>query len=168
MLGPQLWVDAKGRPELRQELFEPVRNESFMKPRGGLWTSTFRPKTGSDWIEWCKAEQFWLPPYRSWLVVPRRDARVLVIDNEADAVEAVKVYGREDARQKLLGEMMFDFEKLAQDYDAMHLTKRGQIETRFGYDVNLWGWDCESTVWFRWVFAEVRWLGELDFDEEAM
>jgi hypothetical protein len=64
---------------------------------------------------------------------------------------------------------MFDFEKLAQDYDAMHLTKRGQIETRFSYDVNLWGgWDCESTVWFRWVFAEVRWLGELDFDEEAM
>lgn len=34
---------------------------------------------------------------------------------------------------------MFDFEKLAQDYDAMHLTKRGQIETRFSYDVNLWG-----------------------------
>lgn len=30
------------------------------------------------------------------------------------------------------------------------------------------GWDCESTVWFRWVFAEVRWLGELDFDGEVM
>jgi hypothetical protein len=48
-----------------------------------------------------------------------------------------------------------DFERMAQDFDGMHLTDEGQWSTRLTQP-SLYGWDCESTCWFRWMFDRVE------------
>ena len=45
-----------------------------------------------------------------------------------------------------------DFERLAQDYDALQLTRDGYLRTRSMPVLD--GWDCESSLWFRWVFQD--------------
>jgi len=45
--------------------------------------------------------------------------------------------------------------RLAEDYDALHLTHDGYLRTRSPRrSPRLVGWDCESTLWFRWMFTE--------------
>ena len=47
------------------------------------------------------------------------------------------------------GVMKFpDFEKVALEFDAIHLTTRGMMETRFTpfETPDLYGWDCESVL----------------------
>ena len=48
-----------------------------------------------------------------------------------------------------------DFEQLAIDYDGVHITESGESATRHT-EPGLYGWDCESTVWFRWAFSNVQ------------
>jgi hypothetical protein len=130
----------------------PVRNRAFVKPEGGLWTSTLLPKSGSDWVEWCAIEDFDAPYEKIWHVLKPLPARILVIDSLADLEAVLPKYS-----VKLALSLRYpDFEKLATAWDAIHLTSRGQVETRLSYPDNLYGWDSESTLWFRWCFDEVR------------
>lgn len=48
-----------------------------------------------------------------------------------------------------------DFERLAMNYDGLHLTHDGYMRTRSRRPgPALIGWECESTLWFRWVSTE--------------
>jgi len=49
-----------------------------------------------------------------------------------------------------------DWERISKEYDAVMLTEDGQVHTRFSRPLSLYGWDCESTVWFRDVFESVK------------
>jgi hypothetical protein len=167
LLAPQLFVGS----EPKREAFRPVQNDhsSFgVKPTGGMWTSTFEPATGSGWIEWCHAEDFRVPGagWRSWLVMPESTLRTLVIDTLEDLRLALDRYARHDldaafaAVETFLGMGRFlDFEKLARDYDAIHLTEAGQWQTRLSHPDSLYGWDCESTLWLHWRVDRVQSLG---------
>jgi hypothetical protein len=43
-----------------------------------------------------------------------------------------------------------NWERLARHFDAVHLTEKGQWDTRLPPSGdNLYGWDCESTLWLR-------------------
>jgi hypothetical protein len=47
------------------------------------------------------------------------------------------------------------FERVGKEYDALHLTHEGYLRTRSRRcKPSLIGWDCESTLWFKWVFNE--------------
>jgi hypothetical protein len=142
---------AVGLGIVTRESINPVQN-SRVKPKGGLWTSTLTD-TGSAWMEWCENEGFNLPDgtWEGVILTPRTDARILVINSYKDLATAIHKYGKSD----MFGfEMHLDFEKLSQDYDAVHLTDDGQEETRMSHPYNLYGWDMESALWFRWCFEE--------------
>jgi len=59
-----------------------------------------------------------------------------------------------------------DFEKLAKDYDGLHVLGRyvadfdpdfeddGVLFRRHRMDITFHSWDVESTVWFRWCFED--------------
>lgn len=132
----------------------PIRNARTVKPNGGLWTSTYDPERGSAWVQWCLSEEFDIPTDGVWqgrILTPRRDARIAVIDSLDDLERLYRRYPLEVISGLW---SVLDFERMAADYDAVHLTDDGQWATRLTHPYSLYGWDCESTNWFRWAFAE--------------
>jgi hypothetical protein len=149
-LGPQLFLH--DFDSLKPEVW-PIRNGSGLaKPRGGFWTSTYDPQYGSGWVRWCVAHEHYNEPLGHNLTVLSvpESARIVVVNSMSDLLDLIEQYPRQ-----LRGKRGIDFEHLAKEYDALHLTQEGYLRTRSRRSSpNLNGWDCESTVWFRWVFTE--------------
>ena len=125
----------------------PFQVLSGIKPWGGLWTSTWRPEGGTEWTEWCQAEHFGTPYAKAWLLWPSKSARVAVIDRLEDLGGLIQAF----PGPTWGGRSGIDFEAAALELDGIHLTSEGQWATRLTQP-NLYGWDCESTLWLRWVF----------------
>lgn len=188
-LPPQLFR-APGRIEVSKEMFEKIRTTSGTKPDGGLWTSTFDPRIGSAWLRWCcfnyDAENK-ARPY--WLLTPKT-CNVAVVHSLDDLKHLLERYGftpewwpRALGRRKNVEEFVdfdryLDFAKMVSEYDAIHMTREGQWATHLSRP-NLYGWDCESTLWLKWSFKKVervrgksKWLdgkhqSKIDLDKEA-
>jgi hypothetical protein len=148
-IAPQLYVH--DGEVLRPQIW-PVRNDpkALGKPRGGFWTSTYDPEFGSAWVRWCVAYRYNEPLGLHWTVlsVPK-SARIAVIESPCDLAALIERYAR-----TLHGRCGLDFERLAGQYDGLHLTHEGYLRTRWRRsNPCLIGWDCETTVWFRWVFT---------------
>ncbi len=155
-----------GRTAPHASRFEPVTNTDrsiLCKPTGGLWTSTWQPKwQTSGWVEWCRHEwPSWLEG-RVWaLLTPPADARIARVDTLADLRALHTRYGYLPdalARAGISHDWYraLDFARMATDgYDGIHLTERGQWATHLS-EPNLYGWDCECTLWLRWGFTRVR------------
>ena len=148
-----------------------VQNEVFHKPKGGFWTSTYTPKDRhiSSWVEWCSSEQpDWLKG-KYYILYPKKEIKIYKINNYDDLkyiFEKYPYYNKE--HEAILRHQHFiDWEKVAKDYDAVQITEKGELIARGnctfflqdGY--SLYGWDCESTVWFRNVFDEIKLLKEV-------
>jgi hypothetical protein len=133
-------------------MVQPVRNRCFVKPEGGFWTSTWRDGA-SAWVDACE-DMFGNAYQMNWfLVTPDPAARVLVIDCHADLCRILGKYPCPLAGTSIVWP---DFEAIVAEYDALHLTAHGQHRTRLSYPHNLYGWDSECTLWFRWKFREVQ------------
>jgi hypothetical protein len=149
-LGPQLFATRhKGRPtpaRLRGPRKERWRQN---KPRGGLWTSTLDEAGSSAWIRWCEAQAFW-GPRRVWRMEVG-DARLFELDGAAQLRDLVSRFPLryEDAPET----PGIDWVRVASAYDGVHVTAAAMQN---GGSCGLSWWDCESTVWFRWCFGEVR------------
>jgi len=145
---PQLHIttEATLRPEV-----QPVRNFS-VKPKGGFWTSTYCDGR-SEWVDACQ-DMFESAYQKNWfLLVPSLSARILQINSLADLKYLLRTAPNPCPRTHIV---WLDFEALAHSYDAITLTTRGQIETRLTWPETLYGWDSESTLWFRWMFLDVQ------------
>lgn len=182
MIGPQLWLARKdGRPS--PDRMKPVRapERPSVKPRcgGGLWTSTYQGDHGSGWVQWCIDESFdGAPSWGScWLLTPSPRAQIYEIDSYADLQTLCRLYGRTETFGEGSPFGPFhntypDWSLVAERYDGVHLTDAGQWATRLSCPLDLYGWDCESTLWFRWAFDAVEELGPRTFvpqpDEVAL
>lgn len=133
------------------EQVAPVENDG-VKPRFGFWTSTYREGI-SEWVE--AAEDMDFAPYaQNWFVLAPREARVLVIDTLQDLKHLLDRYPHRPIKK--LRMRWLDFEAIAEEWDAIHLTSGGQWATRLTHPDSLYGWDSESTLWFRWCFESWR------------
>jgi len=183
-------------PQMREEVTPIVNDEELAirnKPKQGtgLWTSTWRQETqDSDWIEWCRDNNFGNPDGKYWhLLTPRSDINLYVIDCHSDLKRLFDLYlwdqpylaelnrqfermfpeqkenerlkkiflsqvGTEIEREPFMAAI--DFEKLSQAYDGIWLTEQGNAATRLSFPYNLYSWDCESILWFRWCFERVK------------
>lgn len=182
----QVWVhDEPPEPEK----VEPIKNSEDSapnKPIGGLWTSTLRESDGegvsSGWIEWMKGEHYsMVEEPQAWLLEPEDDVDVYVIDDVWDAKEIM--IPDERYRGVSLQEYRIDYAEVfgKRDYDAIHLTREGQMDTRFpnktykdGERVrraddlrpySLYGWDTECYLWEGWHFTDVEYAGEVTLPE---
>lgn len=165
---PQIFVTEKDATVCEQQ-FQPVVNDPDdyrQKPRhGGLWTSTWREKTqDSAWVAWCQDNSFGdVEQMAWWLLTPAKDIRVYTIASVAGLERCLQEYGRPHLLAQRVSvftqfakKRVLDFERLAQDYDCLHLTARGASETHLSLPNDMNSWDCESTLWFRWCFVDVH------------
>ena len=124
-----------GADEYKPELFKPIKDSHFVKPRGGLWTSPVGSNYG--WKEWCEAEEF--GDVTTWFDV-EFVGTLLVIDSLNDAKTKLSWCEPRPGWSFPLFEVL-----VVCGFDAIHLTERGQHETRFSRP-SLYGWDCESVL----------------------
>jgi hypothetical protein len=166
-LGPQLRL---GEIEPCEELFNPVliddgSNGFLSKPphHTALWTST-EVNGSSDWIRWREEESYGSDLAHTWRLTPDPLAVVIEIDTVADLMYVREQYAHGYGENHPLSGLRkydeyIDFALIARDYAGVHLTEEGQWRTRLSEPYNLYGWDCESTVWLKWSFVKVEDLG---------
>src|SRR5947209_2455103 len=97
------------------------------KPNYGLWTSTWIPEeVSSAWVHWCRQEhQGWLENKTWWLLTAQADVKIYTIHNLKDLLMLLEHYQRQFTGRLAYASEHFpylDFERLSQDYDAIHLT----------------------------------------------
>lgn len=140
---------------------DPIKNKfgGVNKPLGGLWTATFIDTTKiSEWLQWCcsNGAKDWLDGCAYYLLTVKPQTRVYTIDSYADLQALIPKYGViHPYRDNKKGyEYLINYEKFFRDYDALHLTDHGQRATRLPHFArvsppysDLYGWDCESTLW---------------------
>lgn len=142
-------------------LIQPIRNINAVKPLGGLWVSPYiEDMPGTVWSTWLEHEGYGLISDRDAYVCQDVDlainARILRIDTWTDFTEVLSAYLLISPLMEMLSEcgiasQFFDFEAMAQDWDGVFLTDKGQVETRYGTcgslrSPNLYGWDLESLL----------------------
>lgn len=142
---------------VKKEQIMPICNQDmFCKPEGGLWTSPYwrGEKFLSDWHEWC-TEQYFLD-YSNQpcsIISFKSDVRIYKIDCHDDAVALLANYKYEGSFDiPLFGNQNhLDYKKMSQDFDAIYLTNRGELDTRWrtrSNEVSLYGWDVETVFIF--------------------
>lgn len=166
-LDPQLNVAArefrdKATYNFKDYVFlQPVDRVDF-KPINCLWTSTYNPETGSEWVAWCKVEMpHWIrtpdgDPAPLFKLTQNVDLRIVEISTVEEALEFTVAYGVDLVKGSKLKAIRWDM--VAADFDAIRLTLDhwSIISVR---DVDqamaitwLYSWDVESTAWFTWGF----------------
>ena len=148
---PQLHV---GRKPARALLDAPVGWLPSGKPAGGvLWTSTYVEGIGSAWTVYAgtyrRGRQGGL-----WIVEPAPDCKVLTIETPEDHDELVRRFGG-GSRGSYFSHFL-NWPEIAARYDGLRLVDPRAFYSTMADSLGLWGWDCESTVWFNWAFAGVR------------
>lgn len=128
----------------------------YNKPEGGIWTSPYCKNTGSEWIDYCFRERSEKlcdknKPKKAYLLKEKEGLNLYTIDCYFDLVRLVENY----PGQELFGDKYIDYEKVANDYDGIRLTKNGNIITKNSRP-GLYGWDVEGTVYFDWHFEKVK------------
>lgn len=130
---------------------DPISNRPQFKPEGGLWTSSYRDES-SAWVNWMQAEQWYNhSDATAWLLTPD-DPDIYQIDTLTDLKVLASEFPNEDSP---LSYTALDYEAIADVFDGIWLTQQGQWQTRFSHP-NLYGWDCESTLWFEWCFENAE------------
>lgn len=166
MLKEQLFM-SKTFPSIEE--FRPIENRHFVKPKGGLWTSTYLNEFGSSWVQFClSGYQIAISNKKPFLLTPSKDTRIYVVNSYNDLVYLMENYKQchpsSDSYQQPTTHFI-DFEEISLDYDAIHLTDEGQWETRLSQPHNLYGWDVECTLWLNWSFDYVKMLENGEFLE---
>lgn len=132
-----------GSNEWNPAKFKPIQNADWPsckpKPGTGLWASPVDSLHG--WRDWCETEGFNVERLDECFTFRINVARLFVIDSYRDIEFSLPLHPKSTSH--LIG---FDFEKMAERYDAIHLTVGGLSATRFSMPRNLYTWDCESVL----------------------
>lgn len=124
-----------GNTHYNRDLIKPICDVPFRnKPKGGLWTSPVDSEYG--WCDWSKDNEY------------GDLSSHFDLDFEGTVFEIDSVEDMNDLPWIEQGNMHFvSFEPLVfMGYDAIHLTAKGEQETRLIYPKDLYGWDCETVL----------------------
>ena len=151
------WFVSYGLSEYDPDLFNVIKNNKYnIKPSGGLWTSPKESKYG--WIDFCRDENYYKSGgFRTGFEFQLKpNSKVYIIDTFFDLIQIP--YKIKDPLYSGISyhQNFIDYEKMAEEYDAIWLTDNGERDTRlpemnglFDFDgcvINLYGWDCESLL----------------------
>ena len=129
-----------GSSTFDNDKWEPIENENWIKPHGGLWASKIDSTFG--WKDWCERNNFELDQLKcNFTFKLKDDAKILTIDS-INVLE--RLHKLQYTVTTLIRDVYFlNFERLLEDgYDA--------IDFQLSKDHNLYwamyGWDCDSIL----------------------
>lgn len=129
-----------GSTKFSNDEWEPIRNENWIKPHGGLWASAIDASYG--WKDWNENSDYQIcDEMNSFKFKLKPEAKLLVIDS----VNALK---RLDKLQYTVTTLVRDiyflnFERLLEDgYDAIDFQLSKDHELYW----SMYGWDCDSIL----------------------
>ena len=104
----------------------------------GLWACPSDSAFG--WVKKRKKNDYSVNQKESFKFYLHSTANVYVIDSQKDA--------RDLPFFRVPGDYNYyiDYEKIAQNYDAVFLTEKGLADTRFSLPVSFFSWDVESVL----------------------
>lgn len=132
-----------GSVQYDKESFTMVTNSDlWCKPNGGLWCSI--QGSADCWAMWCRGNDFNIKDLETGFKLKfHPGAAVCQVDSYADLLRLPV----RPARIDFLPFVFYDFELMAScGIDAIYLTERGQLATRYTEPRSLYGWDCESVL----------------------
>ena len=131
-----IYVHGGGKFDINK--FTPIKNRNFVKPSGGLWGSPINSSYG--WLEWCEHNNFFLDKYKKdkFFFKLKENARLLYINNADMLQDLPKV----DIDMYSSCFVVLDFEKLAQEYDAIEVNISSDRQLYW----DLYGWDVDSIL----------------------
>ena len=125
-----------GHKKFDKEIFINIRNDNWVKPIGGLWSSDVNAEFG--WKDWCKQENFReCKQENSFKFKLKENVNVLLIDNAKQLSDLPKIES-----QYKFSWINLDFEKLMEKYDAIEVL----ISSEHKLYWDLYGWDCDSLL----------------------
>lgn len=148
-----------GSKKFDKNKFEEIMNrpDGVLKPFGGLWASRIDAEYG--WKEWTQEQEFRLDKYSkdNYFKFKLKDnARVLVLrsSKQLEKLPQVKEIELENGMVVPIpdfGQIVLDFEKLKEEYDAIELLMSEEDNTGYedifdGLYWKLYGWDCDSIL----------------------
>jgi hypothetical protein len=126
----------------------------------GLWTSTAAVAERSMWrayLQRWRKSVVCPTPWHTWALLIDEDVKVVEITSAAKWVEFVCAYP-----QQMDGYLCPDWVKVAQEFDAVHMTLSA-IAAAQGFNFSTphgvippESWDAESTFWLKWRFSGAR------------
>jgi hypothetical protein len=139
-----------------------------IQPRDiGLYTSTATAERRSMWREYLelyRGSTLYPLPWYTWEVRLRgRGARVAEVVSAAKWVEFVEAYARISD-----GLIYPDWESVASDFDAVHMTLPAIVAAQGFHFRTPQGiippafWDVETTFWLRWCFSDAYLVETVD------
>ena len=142
-----------GIESIDEDEFNEIKNtDDSNKPSGGLWSSSYRKysKYKSDWLRFCGIERFSAGFIDYGVLIDlKKNTRLYVIDTMDDLERLYE----SNKHHTISGFKTLDFEKILSKYDAIYLSAKGQISTRYGRrnlisikELNLYGWDVECLL----------------------
>lgn len=154
-----------------------VSHQHYCKPANHIWTSSQIDGLPSAWWPVLRRGADSEPPStpRSiWHLDVAASARVFEICTPDDWVHLCDTY----PGAAVDGHLAPDWERVACDFDGVHLTVEGlvraqcvEVQSAHG-PVMLDNWDAESTAWLRWSFDDVRRVGhvgpDLDYVQQSI
>lgn len=116
-------------------------NDSILiKPKGGLWCSPLDSNYG--WKDWCQQESYGDIKQQQRVIFDVDMSNFVVIDRAKDINTKLPWIPIADGYLWAI-----DFEKMVDErVDGIHLTEKGQWETRFTHPKSLYGWDWETIL----------------------
>jgi hypothetical protein len=178
-LPPQLHTGRrplKGRFEQARNYGSEGRHSGYMKPVGGMWTTTYETALTEGWPWWVLAEDFHVEQLdEAWLLEPV-ECNVIELAGFDQCHEFMVRYAKQlfsfdsGLRDNIIlsdpdgvyarAYEHFDtpsmacpmWEDVMQDADCVRLLTPYAFNVRLGPYLFFNTWDCESTVWLRWKF----------------
>lgn len=132
-----------GNDHFDESLFCRIRNREYSnKPFGGLWASP--EESDITWKEWCDFEEFRKYDENDCFKFKLKpNAKVLVLECKDDLANLPRV---EVDLTYISMNIDIDFEKLAEDYDAIMVYIRRGKEYFDSLYHELYGWDCDTLL----------------------
>ena len=154
-----------------------ARRSGYMKPVGGLWTTTWETAFDEGWPAWVLAENFHVEQLnQAWLLepvecnvvelagfdqchefmvryakqlfsLPDSGLRDLIISSDPDGV-----YARAHEHFDTPSMAAPIWEEVKKEADCVRLLTPYAFNVRLGPYLFFNTWDCESTIWLRWCF----------------
>ena len=129
-----------GATRFIEEYWEPIQNQNWIKPHGGLWASAVDAQYG--WKDWNENSDYQAcDEMNSFKFKLKPEAKLLVIDS----VNALKrLHKLQYTVTTLVRDVYFlNFERLLEDgYDAIDFQLSKDRELYW----SMYGWDCDSIL----------------------